>query len=520
MRRWLRVLICLLLISCILVNLSPLRVNATSAGLVAPIVQAAGVSVSAPFAIAAMAISLGVMAGTNEDFQNLVSTAASSGLEWVKDGTVELLRTVDALGNQAFYVAGEFLESLRQGLFSSGAVSYSPGLTYAKECSFTGGGMTWELSCSKPVSIVCFNYYLTERNLERSKLYLVVPHTETSSSVDVSVYTPHDGNTKKVTLGFVNDYFRYSHLYTSYDGYLSSFSGMTIDLGSTTDLYISDSYMKNNPVFSASMSSPYDLTLGQISTVPIDGTSARSWAGDDVADRNGLYVKYNNDPEPPDDNNGKWFWRLALPLTAALLLAMSQADEWSGETPKEFDDYSTNTEFEILDRPEFDGYKGIELAPITNPNPNPNPGTNPDPDTGGDTDPTAPGEPDPGTDPDPDPDTNPDTDPDTDPDGGDGSHDGSGFWKPPSDHKVFALADLSKFFPFCIPFDLYDFFTLLNADPVAPVLSWEIKDLAGQTYSLDVDLSQWDSVAQLFRRLQLFLFITGLAAASRKFIKW
>ena len=92
--------------------------------------------------------------------------------------------------------------------------------------------------------------------------------------------------------------------------------------------------------------------------------------------------------------------------------------------------------------------------------------------------------------------------------------------KPPSDHTQFALVDLKRFFPFCIPFDLYEFFKLLNADPVAPVLSWEIQDLAGQTYSLDVDLSQWDSVAQLFRRLQLFLFITGLAAASRKFIKW
>lgn len=117
---------------------------------------------------------------------------------------------------------------------------------------------------------------------------------------------------------------------------------------------------------------------------------------------------------------------------------------------------------------------------------------------------------------------------------GDSSGDGSGntgtdsgstgntgsSWKPPSDHSQFALADLSKFFPFCIPFDLFDFFKLLNADPVAPSFTWEIQDLSGQTYGLTVDLSQWDSVAQLFRRLQLFLFVCGLAAASRKYIKW
>ena len=103
--------------------------------------------------------------------------------------------------------------------------------------------------------------------------------------------------------------------------------------------------------------------------------------------------------------------------------------------------------------------------------------------------------------------------------GGSGSG-GSGSWVPPSDHNKFALGDLSKFFPFCIPFDLFDFFTILNADPVAPVLSWEIKDLAGNTYPISIDLSEWDSVALLFRRLQLLLFITGLAVASRKFIKW
>ena len=80
--------------------------------------------------------------------------------------------------------------------------------------------------------------------------------------------------------------------------------------------------------------------------------------------------------------------------------------------------------------------------------------------------------------------------------------------------------DLTQFFPFCIPFDLFEFFKLLYAEPVAPVLYWEMADFAGQTYSITIDLSEWDSVAQLFRRLQLFLFICGLAAASRKFIKW
>ena len=80
--------------------------------------------------------------------------------------------------------------------------------------------------------------------------------------------------------------------------------------------------------------------------------------------------------------------------------------------------------------------------------------------------------------------------------------------------------DMRNFFPFCIPFDLYDFFTVLAAEPEAPKFHWEIQDLSGHAYAIDIDLKSWDPVAELFRKFQLLLFITGLAAATRKFIKW
>lgn len=82
----------------------------------------------------------------------------------------------------------------------------------------------------------------------------------------------------------------------------------------------------------------------------------------------------------------------------------------------------------------------------------------------------------------------------------------------------FAL-DLKDFFPFCIPFDLYDFFVCLNADPVAPVIDWEIYLPGGDTYPLKLDLAVFDDVAQLLRTLQLLLFCVGLAAKTRDLIK-
>lgn len=91
-------------------------------------------------------------------------------------------------------------------------------------------------------------------------------------------------------------------------------------------------------------------------------------------------------------------------------------------------------------------------------------------------------------------------------------------WQPPEDPGEFAL-DLSNVFPFCIPFDLYDFLTCLNADPVAPVIQWELALPGGGSYPIELDLSPFDSVAQLLRRLQLLLFCVALAIKTRDLIK-
>ena len=78
---------------------------------------------------------------------------------------------------------------------------------------------------------------------------------------------------------------------------------------------------------------------------------------------------------------------------------------------------------------------------------------------------------------------------------------------------------VSKGFPFCIPFDLYAFLACLNAEPVAPVINWEIALPGGGSYPIQIDRSPFNSVAQLLRRLQLLLFILGLAIKTRDLIK-
>ena len=82
----------------------------------------------------------------------------------------------------------------------------------------------------------------------------------------------------------------------------------------------------------------------------------------------------------------------------------------------------------------------------------------------------------------------------------------------------FTLAGLEKVFPFCIPFDIYAFMTLLVAEPVAPEFDFPIKSVNNQTEEIHIDLSPFEPVAVVVRYIFDFLFIIGLALMTRSLI--
>ena len=81
------------------------------------------------------------------------------------------------------------------------------------------------------------------------------------------------------------------------------------------------------------------------------------------------------------------------------------------------------------------------------------------------------------------------------------------------------LPGLKDFFPFCIPFDMYDMMAVLCADPEAPKFTFATSFL-GNVYSVEIDLSAWDTVAATVRYMVVAIYIVALAVATRKFIKW
>lgn len=147
-----------------------------------------------------------------------------------------------------------------------------------------------------------------------------------------------------------------------------------------------------------------------------------------------------------------------------------------------------------INYPVSDNFPEYSFDPADNPalQPSTDPGTNPGT----------------GTDPD-----NPDKDTPDDPSGGGSSGGGS------SESGPF-VADLSKFFPFCIPFDLIHLLSVLDAEPEIP--RWEIPfkiPAYGVDETIVIDLSAFDGVAKIVRLCETILFIFSLILATRGLIK-
>lgn len=84
--------------------------------------------------------------------------------------------------------------------------------------------------------------------------------------------------------------------------------------------------------------------------------------------------------------------------------------------------------------------------------------------------------------------------------------------------------DIKEFFPFCIPFDLYNIISYLNAEPEAPkfdipIPSYDRSGNLTMANKITVDLSMFDSVALVFRVCIFIIFIIGLIIITRNLIR-
>lgn len=101
------------------------------------------------------------------------------------------------------------------------------------------------------------------------------------------------------------------------------------------------------------------------------------------------------------------------------------------------------------------------------------------------------------------------------------SPNGDGGWDidlPDIDIPSLPIGDLKQKFPFSIPWDLVAFYAMMDAPPEAPRFNGTL-DLWVVDWDFDIDLSPFDSAAELCRKLQFGLFIVGLIVATRDLIR-
>ena len=88
----------------------------------------------------------------------------------------------------------------------------------------------------------------------------------------------------------------------------------------------------------------------------------------------------------------------------------------------------------------------------------------------------------------------------------------------PNSDSDFVLKGLSEKFPFSIPWDIYRFYQVLNVDAEAPHLQGTI-DLHIVDWNIDMNLSQFNDIAKIFRNLVFFSFLIGLILITRNQIR-
>ena len=510
MTRWLRVLICLLLVCCILVNCSPIRAEAISGATVAAVVG----SVAAAPVVAGVMTALGVMpdsANTSvfEEVVNACTDALTLSGVFI-DGAVTVLQLLSD-GLVKNHVNQGIVESILDWLLSSGTVSVEKGVAPAGK-KYYGDRLFHEIpDAPAGCSYTAISTYSTD------SIFVVL-----YSSYPFHVYVSSSGVQElRSSKSNITIYLRFYNSDTGWGDLTSkTLSSLLIHsfnckpVWADRDLYDYDGTEILFPS-SAPSSTLTDTTIatglvaGQIGT-DIE-TDYETWVQEGIVAVD-FGIGYVDDPntnnDDDDDDDGDTEIGPTVPVDPSVPDSPSTPGSPVSPTTNPSPWWQNNKWLNV-----GGGILGWELAELTQSLLNQ---TQTDVQTGyGDPQQTV--------------DTSLFQNNGTGNGSGDntGNNSGSGIpsgaLTPPGASDAMLqpfLLDLRNYFPFCIPFDLYDFFRLLDADPVAPVLSWEVKDLSGNNYPISINLSEWDSVAQLFRRLQLFLFITGLAVASRKFIKW
>lgn len=454
-----RALVCLVLVAALLVQVSPIRARAAGPNFffVDPELQ-----------LASDLIGLGISVGTDAAAHNQVIQDAADWLadtgEWLSEGMLKVYKVAAAAGGYKYMVDGDFLQELFEWMFDAEVVTVQSDIAsllvpLAAGSSLEGSAIVVNTDCQ------IFHYYYS------TTLYTCCISTEKI------VYTSL-GQTHTSSSYVNNDLLGGSIVYyADFSGLVSADSVSYMDTnqysGTTKNNRVNVCLNGLAPIVNASISTDKDLSLNHVGAFgSILPDSYPDW--------------FANSTTITDSETGeeKTVVPVALGQTLEETQSMTQADVWAGASTYVETETDVGTGDDTVTVPETVTLKDILTGILSVPKSIAQAVAAffADVVAAVKAIPAAITE----------------------------------FFTISADVSAFAI-EWRDFFPFCIPFDIYDFLTLLMAEPEAPKFEWEIDLLkTGEPYLMVVDLSEWDDVAQLLRRLELLVFIVGLAMVTRE----
>lgn len=343
-KRLLTVCLSLLLICSLIISISPIRAKAAFA-------TAATVYVAGTLVIGAAMIALGAQPGVDSaawsqklDEMQIVMNAVGG---YLQNGCVEVLRLIDDAGQAVYYASAEFLESVRCAMFDTD-------ILIPPFASFSAGESMTMLDGTVLVpSDECISFIVSYSGGNRVYEIFYLPNEGTIYCVDDDAnkslnYVSLDGN-------------RHYYYAMGYGGNTYADQAGIVWPDHSANLLVRD-------VIDSYLAGTLDIAVadglvgGVIPAVSVeDGVSSVSTEWDESTI---VFIAPGGVPDDTGDNDGKKYVPLALAGSIVEILNTTQLQQWTGETPPEFDDYTVGTEFEILDTPEVDGYQGIEVDTV------------------------------------------------------------------------------------------------------------------------------------------------------------
>lgn len=372
---------------------------------------------------------------------------------------------------------------------AGGAISWATGAwdTMAKAV-----GNLWDkiMGNSVPVYDMSDNPYTSKHALGRIRF-----NYEFSNYINAKDFYLYTDTSQNVVVNYLDNNFKFSvftldsdeklnptnyyyYVVTQDNGYLSSQFGAV-----TNPMYGNVSYLSGKMPWAGLKSTTF--VNGLNCSLYVNGEINNSYLNDFVKEN----IWVHPDLQETYQNNGKLEYPQQAPQPLQYPSAENLADLAKKLNPEINPDYSP----EIAPNYVQELIQKLQQNPSVNPDPNPNPN------------------PDPGTNPQPTLKPNPTDTP--------------GQPESPEDEVKPYTADLTKVFPFCIPFDLIHLFKVLDAEPEAPVFKIPIelkvdnpfngKSIVDYEDTMVINLSDYEQPIKVIRIFEVIFFLIGLMLITR-----